>query len=147
MSEYYINELIKSLDVAVEKHLRRQLESHPTGFTSSQMQIISYLVNNQDKVVHQMDLETFFNLSRPTINGIIKRLREKDAVFLVADPQDKRAKQLKLSPQILADAARHKADFEHDMDQLERQMFKNFNEAEIKQFRSSLQRALANLQD
>lgn len=65
---------------ALIKQLNKQLERHKTGFTSAKVQVIAYLFKHQDKVIYQKDLEHIMNLSRPTINGIVKRLITKGAV-------------------------------------------------------------------
>lgn len=65
---------------ALIKQLNKQLERHKTGFTSAKVQVIAYLFEHQDKVIYQKDLEHIMNLSRPTINGIVKRLIAKGAV-------------------------------------------------------------------
>lgn len=145
MSQSQVHSLIKALDINIEKKLAQQLEKRDVEFTGSQVQVINYLLEHQNQVIHQKDLETIFNLSRPTINGIVKRLRLKGALILEADPNDKRLKQLKLSSQVIQDANQHQKEFDNDLNELEKDLFKGFSKSEIKQFKKSLERCLNNI--
>ncbi len=105
---------------ALIKQLNKQLERHKTGFTSAKVQVIAYLFEHQDKVIYQKDLEHIMNLSRPTINGIVKRLIAKGAVKLIPNPNDRRSKQLILSDTTKEEAQKHQKEFENDIRTIEK---------------------------
>ncbi|AXX74929.1 MarR family winged helix-turn-helix transcriptional regulator [Limosilactobacillus reuteri] len=107
---------------ALIKQLNKQLERHKTGFTSAKVQVIAYLFEHQDKVIYQKDLEHIMNLSRPTINGIVKRLIAKGAVKLIPNPNDRRSKQLILSDTTKEEAQKHQKEFENDIRTIEKNL-------------------------
>lgn len=107
---------------ALIKQLNKQLERHKTGFTSAKVQVIAYLFEHQDKVIYQKDLEHVMNLSRPTINGIVKRLIAKGAVKLIPNPNDRRSKQLILSDTTKEEAQKHQKEFENDIRTIEKNL-------------------------
>lgn len=146
MDKPYINEMVKHLNILIEKQLAKQLESHHTIFTSAQAQVIAYLLHHQDRQVHQKDLENVMNLSRPTINGIIKRLIAKDAVRLIPDPADRRSKQLVLSTATKEDALAHQANFDRDIETIEKKLTVGMDSKQVAQFKQNLQQCIDNLQ-
>ena len=48
--------------------------------TFSQMEVISFLIENKDKKIYQKDIERYFNLSHPTVIGLLKRLKTKELI-------------------------------------------------------------------
>lgn len=146
MDKPYINEMVKHLNILIEKQLAKQLESHHTIFTSAQAQVIAYLLHHQGQQVHQKDLENVMNLSRPTINGIIKRLIAKDAVRLIPDPADRRSKQLVLSAATKEDALAHQANFDQDIKTIEKELTAGMDIKQVAQFKQTLQQCIDNLQ-
>ena len=90
--------------------------------SSAKVQVIAYLFEHQDKVIYQKDLEHVMNLSRPTINGIVKRLIAKGAVKLIPNPNDRRSKQLILSDTAKEEAQKHQKEFENDIRTIEKNL-------------------------
>ena len=60
--------------------------------TISQIEILNFLFNKQEKNVTQKEVEKYFDLSHPTIVGLIKRMEEKGFVKTMTDLDDKRCK-------------------------------------------------------
>ncbi len=144
-NQIHLSALIKQLNTSIEKQLDKQLESHQTGFTSAQVQVIAYLFEHQDKVIYQKDLEHVMNLSRPTINGIVKRLIAKGAVKLVPNPNDRRSKQLILSDTTKEEAQKHQKEFENDIRTIEKKLTAGLSTNEVKKFKYYLNHCLNNI--
>lgn len=147
MADSTIGEMVKYLNILIEKQLAQQLESHHTKFTSTQAQVIAYLIHHEDESVHQKDLETVMNLSRPTINGIIKRLMAKDTINLVEDPRDRRSKQIVLTAQTKKDAKAHQKNFEKDQAAIEARITNGLSPAQVAAFKDALHHCIQNLAD
>lgn len=146
MDKKFFSPQIKILNTLIEKELDKHLMAQEAGFTSTQMSVVIYLFDHRDETIQQNDLDTEFRLSRPTINGIIKRLVEKDAIRLEKSPKDSRAKQIILQPRIIDDFKQHQSEFERDMTNLELRMFAGMNEQEIIQFKASIATIIKNMQ-
>jgi MarR family multiple gene transcriptional regulator MgrA len=70
-----IGYMLKILNDTLEKKMNENLRSH--GLTFAQFRTILHIYSNKDETITQKDLEDFFEVSHPTINGILKRLEEK----------------------------------------------------------------------
>lgn len=69
------------------------------GITPSQGFILHHLVRNgQENMLCLKDLEVKFNLTHPTVSGILSRMEAMGYVTLVPDPKDRRYKRIRLLP-------------------------------------------------
>jgi len=67
------------------------------NLTISQMRMLEYLEDHQDEDTSQRDLEEFFQVTHPTIIGLVKRLEEKGYVSTEISAVDRRVKHVKLT--------------------------------------------------
>lgn len=65
--------------------------------TSSQGTVLMYLVNCE-KVLCPKDVEEHFQLSHPTVSGLLSRLEKKGFIELRTDAQDRRCKRIYVAP-------------------------------------------------
>lgn len=65
--------------------------------TAAQINILGFLYHHKDEKINPIDIEKKFNLKRPTVTGILKRLGEKGFIEIKTDTQDKRYKQVLLT--------------------------------------------------
>ncbi|PTQ85784.1 MarR family transcriptional regulator [Trichococcus patagoniensis] len=70
--------------------------------TTSQMHVLFYLKSRGDEEVIQKDIEEKFNLSNPTVTGIIKRLEAKEFVVRTVSSKDARSKSIHLTEKSIA---------------------------------------------
>ena len=70
--------LIKTIHDKFEA--KANVEGQEAGITYSQMRVLVYLIENQGKEVTQRQMEKFFQISHPTITGILKRMEEKNFI-------------------------------------------------------------------
>ena len=67
------------------------------GLTQSQADVIILLAHESDKVFHQRDIERALNYTNPTITGLLNRLEQKNFIVRQVDPNDSRARIIKLT--------------------------------------------------
>lgn len=144
----YLGPLIKAINIEIQKHINNQMGDAPKGLpriTGPQMQILLYLSDRPDKIIYQSDLQGYFNLSRPTINGLIKRLRTAGLIRVVPVPEDRRYKRIVLSEKMEAEFATRKPVIMQDMMLIENQLTKDMSKADISAFRRLLGQSLNNI--
>lgn len=73
-----IGYMIKILNDTMEKHANEDFRE--IGLTFSQIKALNFISNSPNHETTQKELEDFFNVSHPTINGILKRLEEKGKI-------------------------------------------------------------------
>ena len=72
----------------MNKERNRKLKE--LSLTSSQADVLFYLINNYKNKINQKDIEKTFDLSNPTVHGIVKRLEMKDFIKKTPDSEDAR---------------------------------------------------------
>lgn len=65
--------------------------------TSAQGRIMGFLAHRKEPPCPK-DVEETFQLSHPTVSGLLARLEKKDFIELRTDPQDKRCKRVYILP-------------------------------------------------
>lgn len=103
MTTDHIGILIKKTSQVFEKSASQVLA--PYDLTPSQFKILKYVTLNPEASVRQIDLETYFGMSNPTVTGIIQNLEKKGMIYRQSHPDDKRSKIIILSEK--AKNARH----------------------------------------
>ena len=68
------------------------------GVSFSVKQICGYLYCNSDKPIYQKDLEKVFSLRRSSASAQLKKMEEKGLITREGIPEDKRLKEIKLTP-------------------------------------------------
>lgn len=58
--------------------------------TYSQMHILIYIIRNGGSDVRQKDILHYFNISHPTVVGLLKRMERKGLISIKSDPGDRR---------------------------------------------------------
>lgn len=110
----------------------------PYDLTSSQFKILMMLYHAPDSSVRQIDLESKFDMTNPTVTGLVQKLEAKDLVKRTPHPQDKRSKVLTLTKRAL-----DLQDELHELsDTMDRQMTQKLNEEERIQLAALLTKML-----
>ena len=108
--------------------------------TAAQGHIMGYL-NHCDSPPCPRDVEERFQLSHPTVSGILSRLEQKGFVELQPDGNDRRCKRIRVLPKGVECHQRiHEAIAAN-----EERLVQSFTEDEQEQFRQLLERAIANM--
>ncbi|MBP1736777.1 MAG: hypothetical protein H6Q60_658 [Oscillospiraceae bacterium] len=87
---------VKILNTAIERCLNRELAVF--NLTYTQAAIIGFLAQHQDQKVFQRDIEQALGLTHPTVSSIVSRLEEKNLIAFVYLKEDRRFKQLSMTP-------------------------------------------------
>ena len=70
--------LFKRIDAKLEKQVNSKLNS--LGITFAQLRALIFVNEAENQQTTQKEIETFLEVSHPTTNGIIKRLKEKQLI-------------------------------------------------------------------
>ena len=73
------NMLFKKINTIMEKEINGYLQKE--GLTLSQWRYLSYIYERGGQEIHMKDIADFFEVSQPTVSGILKRLKEKNYIF------------------------------------------------------------------
>lgn len=135
-----ISFLIKLIGDTIETKANKRLRPH--GITLSQERILAYLNERKDQKTSQKDMEEFFQVTHPTIIGILKRLESKGFILSEVDDIDKRVRNISLSPDFEQKSGAVLS-FQKDM---EKQILHNVSEVEKTMLRDNLYKLLSNVE-
>ena len=108
--------------------------------TAAQGHIMGYISHQQTPPCAK-DIEEFFQLSHPTVSGLLSRLEKKGFIAFCPDPDDRRCKRIYLLPKGL----QLKETMHQTILTTEAQLVQGFTQEEQLQFRDLLTRAIENL--
>lgn len=108
--------------------------------TAAQGHIMGYL-SHQKEPPCPRDIETAFQLSHPTVSGLLSRLEQKGFIQLVPDPNDRRCKRIYIQPK----GSQCHQTMHQTILNIESRLVQDFTQEEQEQFASFLQRAIANM--
>lgn len=92
LSELAVSPRIKRISNALER--KRTLDLEDMDLTSSQAFVLGYLIRHREEAVSAGDICRHFDLSHPTVTGILQRLECKGFLSYVEDSADRRKKQI-----------------------------------------------------
>ncbi len=108
--------------------------------TAAQGRVMGYLAH-QAQPPCPRDVETEFQLSHPTVSGLLQRLEQKGFIELRPDPDDRRCKRIYILPK-----GWECHDVMHTtIQENERRIVEGFSPEEQEQFAALLQRAITNM--
>lgn len=87
--------IIKLIGDAIETKANQKLKHY--DMTLSQGRVLSYLHHRRGMKTSQRDMEEYFQVTHPTIIGILKRLESKGLITSEYDTVDKRIKNVYLT--------------------------------------------------
>ena len=108
--------------------------------TAAQGRIMGFIAHRTDPPCSR-DIEEAFQLSHPTVSGLLSRLEKKGFIALRCDEADRRFKRV-----YILEKGRQCTDLMYQTIQNnEQRMVRGFTEAEREQFSALLERAIANM--
>ena len=108
--------------------------------TAAQGRIMGYL-SHQKEPPCPKDLEEAFQLSHPTVSGLLSRLEQKDFIRLETDPCDRRCKRIYILPK----GQECHNTMQQTIADTEARLLQGFTSEEQQQFSDFLHRAIANM--
>ena len=131
---HYLRVLHWQFDQAVSAALAQM------DLTAAQGQIIGFLSFRKDPPCSR-DIEEAFQLSHPTVSGLLSRMEKKGFIEFRPDPEDRRCKRIYLLPK---GQACHEA-FHRTIEECEEKVQTGFSEEEKELFAALLRRAMLNM--
>ena len=117
------------------------MELKDSGLTFSQVRYMEYLCRNHPRKIPMKELEAAFNVSQPTVAGIVSRLEKKELIRTEQSTEDSRAKTVCVTEGGYAEFMHAK----DSRDENEQRLLSPLSGAEQKQLRGMLSRILENL--
>lgn len=130
--------MLRLLHWCTDQNMTAALES--MELTASQGHIMAFLAH-QESPPCPRDIETEFQLSHPTVSGLLSRMEQKGFIELRTDPEDRRCKRIYILP---------KGEQCHELmhrtiQENEKRIVEGFTPEEQEQFAALLQRAITNM--
>lgn len=136
--KYHYGHLLRVLHWCTDQSVTSALEA--MELTAAQGHIMGYLAH-QDTPPCPKDLEAEFQLSHPTVSGLLSRLEQKGFLELRTDPEDRRCKRIYVLPK---GEACHEL-MHQTIRSNEKRIVDGFTPEEQDQFAQLLQRAIINM--
>ena len=135
---YHYGHMVRILHWCPDQSMTSALEK--MELTAAQGHIMGYLAH-QKQAPCPRDIEAEFQLSHPTVSGLLSRLEQKGFIQLRTDPDDRRCKRVYiLEKGQLCHDLMHQTIFEN-----ETRIVQGFTPEEQEQFGQLLQRAITNM--
>lgn len=131
--------LFKQINNVYEKEFNNRLRR--LGITSSQCEVLDFLLQSSKDEVTQRDIERALNLKNPTVTGLLKRLDEKGFILSVPSGKDKRCKNIYLTEKAYDIQKR----MEMDRKKLDKMLTLGMTKKEIDALYKMLNRVLYNI--
>ncbi len=136
---YEVGFLIKQIQDGIEKHANNDLREN--NLTMVQNRVIMLLHMSPDAAKSLKELEKEFNVSQPTMAGIIRRLTDKGYVTTFGDPSDKRIKIVRLT----GAGIERGNEARKYIEKMEAKLLSNLSQEEQIQFRQLLLKVLSSI--
>lgn len=132
--------LRKLMSDETEKDEMSDLSKRPIP---TQMQILGYIIDNENSEVYQRDLEEKVDLRRSTISDVLRRMEKNGLITRKIDSDDMRSKKI-----LLTDSAKKLfMETNNRMNDLEKIAVKNITEEELKIFNNVINKMIKNMNE
>jgi len=111
--------------------------------TRSQMEVLMYLIKSKDKDISGRDIEKFFDLTNPTVSGILDRLEIKGFITRVPSIADARIKHIKATDK----AIEIKEESKKMRREIQKKMFGGLSKEDIAEIDALLDKILNSIND
>lgn len=126
--------LLKQINDSLEKNANNTLRAD--DMTMSQIAVLIALDQSSEKTLSMKNLQERFGVAQPTMFGTVRRLETKELVTCFLNPEDRRAKLVRLT-----ETGKKKCDAGYvHMDDAEKQLLQALDGAEREQFRALLEK-------
>lgn len=125
MERRKVSVMIKKSALIFDKYANQLLT--PYQLTSSQFRILMILYKAPACSTRQVDIESAFSMTNPTVTGLIQNLEKNNLVKRIVNPEDKRSKLLVLTEY----AESKREEFIALADSIEKEMTGGLSETEV----------------
>ena len=131
---------LKKIFQTMEKNLNKDLED--IDLTGMQAHVLIYLYKNRKNIINQRDIEREFELTNPTVNGILKRLENKGFIKRVVSLNDARNKEIMITDKSISLIAKMKKKAKN----MENKMTSGITKEELDTFYQVIKKMFNNVQ-
>lgn len=134
-----IGKVIKQIHYTFESLFNKEMEKYE--ITHSQMDILLYLMINQNIEINQKNIEEKFNLTNPTVTGLLNRLENKEFIKRTISKKDARFKTITVTNKALKLCSA----IHDEAENITNKITYNVTEEEIEIANTVLEKILANI--
>lgn len=138
MTTYDMGYLIKSINDKLKVKADSMLKSH--DLTISQSRIVGFLAQKGGQAT-QKEIEEFFDVSHPTIVGLVSRMEQNGMLTTFVSTEDRRNKIVKLTDSALMIAN----DIKASVATSEKELLQDLTNEEVETLKNLLSRVLDNI--
>ncbi len=131
--------LFKQIHDALEKRINNEMRTRELTF--AQVRVLHVLYEKEDKTHSLKELERILGVAQSTCAGIVSRLVQKNMVECFTDPDDKRVKIVRITPE----GERCCAASQSNLDQTERTILNGISEEDKALLYTLLQKVYQNV--
>ena len=135
---------IKELDKKIERTmLKENSDINIPPLTSTQIQILKYMIEHQNENVYQKDLEDVLNLRRATVSGVLQTMEKNNLIKREIYENDVRVKKIILNEKTKSIFLKNK----QKIDEIEKNITKNISKKDLNDFIKVIDKLITNLNE
>ena len=135
---------IKELDKKIVRTmLKENSDINIPPLTSTQIQILKYMIEHQNENVYQKDLENVLNLRRATVSGVLQTMEKNNLIKREIYENDIRVKKIILNEKTKSIFLKNK----QKIDEIEKNIIKNISKKDLDKFTQIIDKLITNLNE
>ena len=135
---------IKELDKKIVRTiLKENSDINISPLTSTQIQILKYMIEHQNEDVYQKDLENVLNLRRATVSGVLQTMEKNNLIKREIYENDVRVKKIILNEKTKSIFLKNK----QKIDEIEKNIIKNISKKDLDKFTQIIDKLITNLNE
>lgn len=135
---------IKELDKKIVRTiLKENNDINIPPLTSTQIQILKYMIEHQNENVYQKDLENVLNLRRATVSGVLQTMEKNNLIKREIYENDVRVKKIILNEKTKSIFLKNK----QKIDEIEKNIIKNISKKDLDKFTQIIDKLITNLNE
>lgn len=135
---------IKELDKKIVRTiLKENSDINISPLTSTQIQILKYMIEHQNEDVYQKDLENVLNLRRATVSGVLQTMEKNNLIKREIYENDIRVKKIILNEKTKNIFQKNK----QKIDEIEKNITKNISKKDLNDFIKVIDKLITNLNE
>lgn len=135
---------IKELDKKIVRTmLKENSDINIPPLTSTQIQILKYMIEHQNENIYQKDLENVLNLRRATVSGVLQTMEKNNLIKREIYENDVRVKKIILNEKTKNIFLKNK----QKIDEIEKNIIKNISKKDLDKFTQIIDKLITNLNE
>lgn len=135
---------IKELDKKIVRTIiKENSDINIPPLTSTQIQILKYMIEHQNENVYQKDLENVLNLRRATVSGVLQTMEKNNLIKREIYENDVRVKKIILNEKTKSIFLKNK----QKIDEIEKNIIKNISKKDLDKFTQIIDKLITNLNE